>query len=157
MAGREVLAGVSRLKAVRRWQKFDRRWAGISAWKGKGKLGGKESSAGSRGREIWVIVWEGGCESGVGGGGLRGMAGGGGGDGRSLREGDDLREEEEEPEVEGMAARQSGVGGLRRRQWRRLADGGVTMMAEKNCGWGKEWRRSSRRRRWRLDSFPGLP
>ena len=39
---------------------------------------------------------------------------------------------------------------------RRLEDGGVAMTVEKNHGRGKEWRRSSRRRR-RLDSFPGLP
>ena len=75
-----------------------------------------------------------------------------------------------------MTGEGGGDGGAavrRRRRWQ-LEDGGVAMMAEKNCGQGKEWRwsswrRSSRRRwqhggvrRWRrrrqwLDSFPGLP
>ena len=70
------------------------------------------------------------------------------------------------PEMEGMAVQRSGGsggGGLSLR--RRFEDSGVAMMAEKNRGRGKEWRRSSRRRRWRhgcvrrrrLDSFPGLP
>ena len=76
------------------------------------------------------------------------------------------KKEREVEELEMMVVHWSegGGGGLRRRR-RRLEDSGVAMMAEKNRGRGKEWRRSSQRRRWhggvqrrwRLDSFPGLP
>ena len=59
--------------------------------------------------------------------------------------------------VEGMMVEGGGDGGTEvQRRRRRLEDSGITITAEKNRGRGKEWRRSSRRRRW-LDSFPGLP
>ena len=97
------------------------------------KTGGK-AWTGNRGGE--EEVWDIGAT-----GRMRGGGGAGGGAG-----------EWPEMEVEMMAAR----------RWRRrLEDGGVAMIAEKNRGSGKEWRRSSRRRQHggvrRLDPFPDLP
>ena len=77
-----------------------------------------------------------------------------------MREEDDRKGEnwevrgEEDGDGGGGDGDDGGAAVRRRRRQRLLEDGSVAMMAEKNRGRGKEWRRSSRRQ---LDSFPGLP